>query len=121
MTATESNEKLEIRLRAEFPQTTTSELLIELKRDTVSDHVSTREIAARLILSGLRTNAEFGLTRAGTNFYDFLVEHAQGKVMHSGLHTRQQNWLSVAIAKTITRYRLEEGTFGSSVSKRRSS
>lgn len=40
--------------------------------------------------------------------------------MHSELHTRQQNWLSVAIAKTITHYRLEEGTFGSA-SKRRSS
>jgi hypothetical protein len=118
--ATESNEnvRLKIRLRAEFSQPTTSELLIELKRDTVSGHVSTREIAARLILSGLRTNAEFGLTRAGSLFYDFLVEHAQKKVMHSKLHTRQQNMLSVAIAKTIMHYRLEERAFGS---KRRSS
>jgi hypothetical protein len=46
------------RLRAEFPQPTTSDLLIRLKRDTVSDHVSTREIAARLIMSGLRTNED---------------------------------------------------------------
>jgi hypothetical protein len=108
----------EKRLRAEFPQPPTSELLIKLKRDTVSDQESTREIAARLILSGLRTNADFGLTRTSKSFYDWLVDIAQKKVMHSELDTRQQNWLSKAVATTIALYRIEEGTFGS-VSKRR--
>jgi hypothetical protein len=109
----------EDRLRAEFPQPTTSALLFKLKRDTVSDQVSTRDIAARLILSGLRTNEDFGLTRTSKSFYDWLAELAKSNIMHSELDTRQQNMLSVAIAKTITHYRLEEGTFG--ISKRRTS